>query len=121
MKKSICIIISFLSILYTSCIEREERIIKDSCENIIRELDLSNLSNNLVPCLKATEKESDKDSVCYEIHSELYQKGVKPIEYTDYFIVSGYMCLFYRKTNKYILFQKKYKKNCIIGETVVGY
>lgn len=101
MKKSICIVISFLSILYTSCIEKEERIIKDSCENIVRELDLGNLSNDLVPCLKAIEKESDKDSVCYEIYSELYQKGVKPIEYTDYFIVSG-IYLFILQKNKQI-------------------
>ena len=107
MKKSICIIISFLSILYTSCIEREERIIKDSCENIIRELDLSNLSNNLVPCLKATEKESDKDSVCYEIHSELYQKGVKPIEYTDYFIVSGIYVFILQKNKQIYTISKK--------------
>lgn len=36
MKKSVCIIISLLSILCAGCIEKEEKIIKDSCKNIIQ-------------------------------------------------------------------------------------
>ncbi|MCD7941509.1 MAG: hypothetical protein LUH50_16475 [Bacteroides intestinalis] len=104
MKKSVCIIISLLSILCAGCIEKEEKIIKDSCKNIIQKLDLKNLSNNITPCLIAIEKESSKDSVCYQIYSELYQRGVKPIEYTDYFMVNDiYVFILQKKKQVYTI------------------
>lgn len=89
MKKNKYMAVILLSILCISCINQEERIIKSSCKNIIRELELNNLSNNLTPCLTVIEEGSGKDSVNYRISLELYQKGVKPIEYTNYFKING--------------------------------
>lgn len=88
MGKNISIIV-LLSMLLSSCMDSEEKIVLDNCKSIIKELCLNNSSNILTAYLMVVEIANSQSIVSYDIRPEVYQKGSKLIEYTNYYKVDG--------------------------------
>lgn len=88
MRKNISIIV-LLSMLLSSCMDSEEKIVLDNCKYIIEDLCLNNSSNILTAYLMVVEIANSQSIVSYDIRPEVYQKGSKLIEYTNYYKVDG--------------------------------
>lgn len=93
------IIISSILFICISCIDREERIVREVCSEFAATESTVKKELSIIPYIMATEQISDSNCVVYTIEFKVNQKSDKPIRYTTYF-KSHSIHIFIKQNNK---------------------